>query len=662
MIWLITKLVECVRDIIFGLLSLVTSWFTGLLSLNSSAFIDLMSFQDKNYYDLIYQNVILPCGIGILLFNMVYHLYKSMWSKKVVEGVEEPISILARSLIFLTGIICCKPLFAYFTKMFTKAWKWLNEIMTAKALFSTGFTFDSIRGDSFGESLAISDAVQTAFSTVLEPIKIIISIVIGFVLGWKFIKLMIVYVGRFVLFQIVQFTAPMGLSLGGSAETAEMSKRYLRLFASTVVSLFLSAILTYFYMIAMTNTLTWSADGFAKNLVNLFLTLAIYEVYVAIDGYLDKIGLSNSRVLDDFKVPLIPGMARATSSALLRSGASKLTGGVSSFISGKIGKSTASATADAGSILSGKMSSDEKANTKAFEPFLQPKEFSKDGKPVNDSNSAVSLTDENGKNKIFAMDGKTGKWKNMETGQALSGDQLSKMNKALENGAHFKMANIAEPNLNLENAARLTDSLNNNSFKTPNGAVMASGMLKGPTGDHEVAFQKNDDGEWSAITEGSAYASPQAAAEAVGATSLDLYSGNAETLDASAVEAAGGSITQAMANHAGISGGAANSPMPANQGFQVLYAGQNEIHGVYADMNGAVKGFSGVTVSDKYAKSHSSQCVQIPNANGHSSWMKINDGTNHMSVNRYVGQTVFKNGSFVNKYNGHSSLHEDGTA
>ena len=175
-----------------------------------------------------------------------------------------------------------------------------------------------------------------------------------------------------------------------------------------------------------------------------------------------------------------------------------------------------------------------------------------------------------------------------------------------------------------------------------------------------VQYTKTGDGTWSAAVNGTTYSSPGLAAQACGAETVDLY-GPEKNLDAGYIGQSGG-IGHAFQKTAGIQGGRYCSAMPENQGYKVISVGNNQIHGVYADPDGRVKGFSGNVVSAGYAEKHPNHCISIDSGKGKQLYMRINEGISDSSVRQYVENTEFVNGQFVNKYDSHRSLNEEGGA
>ena len=83
---LVDAIKEMVSQFIIDMMELITGVFTDLLSCNLSLFEELFSVVGG-----LYQNVIVPMGIAILLMILVWQLFKSMFGNKLGVNAEEPI-------------------------------------------------------------------------------------------------------------------------------------------------------------------------------------------------------------------------------------------------------------------------------------------------------------------------------------------------------------------------------------------------------------------------------------------------------------------------------------------------------------------------------------------------------------------------------------------
>ena len=80
MSWLLDLLVDAIKEMVsqflVDMMGLITDVFTDLLSCNLSLFEELFSVVGS-----LYQNVIVPMGIALLLMILIWQLFKSMFGK-----------------------------------------------------------------------------------------------------------------------------------------------------------------------------------------------------------------------------------------------------------------------------------------------------------------------------------------------------------------------------------------------------------------------------------------------------------------------------------------------------------------------------------------------------------------------------------------------------
>lgn len=877
MLWLLIKLTDVIRDIVYGLLAVVVEWFTDLLSLTSTQFYD--AFQqgaDVNMLAKIQNNIIFPLSISFLIGIMVWQLYRSMFSRNA-KNAEEPVMLVCRTGVFVFLALNWN-LIVYgvsgaggdyekntpcLMDLYAGIWNWLD-----KSFLSPSAVFDQA---SFAGAETVTNSITDSIkdiTAVLIPgaglIAGIISLILAFVLGWRFVKLIFIYISRFVEMKLLEIFMPLGLSAGGSAQTKDITKKYITSYLSSVLSVFLSALVTYLYCFLMAATLTWNGSGIGQNMVLLAMTLGLYSVFTKLDTYLDKIGLTNT---PNHAAPGFPGLAMANGMRMIKTGGDLVKsiqngmrqisghvdgisgkdgtsmgagpGGIlgkngmgvrrGSQTDGKTGKEAArTAAAAAAAILSGGTTAAGADVLGAVESAIgkgmsQPQTM--DGAAVNDDNSAIAILSGDKNNpdvSRIAMEGKSGQWKDLATGELIPGESLMTMQeqiagKGIESGhvsvnsqnpdgtmtmirlerdpqtgqwihagtgealsAHERNAlnaalsspsegmgsctsvadvaagglnpagkgfedalkgaspdadgiihgafhtkdgsfgvqfketghglettvdgktypspetaarevkatsadvyngapEVSDGSMNLgsgvqarvaavkasgidpQNSAGFAASLESCALKNQQGESVVNGMMKGADGSRmAVQYTKTGDGTWSATVNGTTYSSPGLAAQAYGAEKVDLY-GPEKNLDAGYIRQSGG-IDHAFRKTAGIREGRSCSAMPENQGYKVVSVGNNQIHGVYADPDGRVKGFSGNVVGAGYAEKHPDHCISIDAGKGKQLYMRINEGISDSSVRQYVENTEFVNGQFVNKYDRHRSLDEEGGA
>ena len=106
MSWLLDLLVDAIKEMVsqflVDMMGLITDVFTDLLSCNLSLFEELFSVVGS-----LYQNVIVPMGIALLLMILIWQLFKSMFGKVGINA-EEPIELIGRSSICLFFVVASR--------------------------------------------------------------------------------------------------------------------------------------------------------------------------------------------------------------------------------------------------------------------------------------------------------------------------------------------------------------------------------------------------------------------------------------------------------------------------------------------------------------------------------------------------------------------------
>lgn len=116
---LVDAIKEMVSQFLVDMMGLITDVFTDLLSCNLSLFEELFSVVGS-----LYQNVIVPMGIALLLMILIWQLFKSMFGKVGINA-EEPIELIGRSSICLFFVVASKPVINYILKIAGTPYQWV---------------------------------------------------------------------------------------------------------------------------------------------------------------------------------------------------------------------------------------------------------------------------------------------------------------------------------------------------------------------------------------------------------------------------------------------------------------------------------------------------------------------------------------------------------
>lgn len=219
MSWLLDLLVDAIKEMvsqfIIDMMELITGVFTDLLSCNLSLFEELFSVVGG-----LYQNVIVPMGIAILLMILVWQLFKSMFGNKLGVNAEEPIELLGRSAICLFFVVGSKPLVNYVLKIAGTPYQWVMGT--------------EIKVQSFSEYVSALEGITAPLGLGTISIAILM-LIMQFVVAWNYFKMLFVIAERYVLLGVFSYTAPLAFATGGSKSTNNILASWAKMFGGQVV-------------------------------------------------------------------------------------------------------------------------------------------------------------------------------------------------------------------------------------------------------------------------------------------------------------------------------------------------------------------------------------------------------------------------------------------
>lgn len=274
--WLLELLLEGIREIcsqfIVDMMELVTEMFTELLSCNLSLFEELFSV-----VTVLYQNVIVPMGIAILLLILVWQLFKSMFGKSV--NGEEPIELLIRSAISLFFLIAAKPLVNYILRVAGTPYQWVVGTEIEVESFS-GFV-SALEGVT--ETLGIGSLSIALLMLIMQ-----------FVVAWNYFKMLFVIAERYVLLGVFSYTAPLAFSTGGSKSTNNILGSWAKMFGGQVVLIILNAWCMKMFLSGYGNMMA-STYGFTKFFVATLCLVGFCKITFKLDSYMASLGVNLGR-------------------------------------------------------------------------------------------------------------------------------------------------------------------------------------------------------------------------------------------------------------------------------------------------------------------------------------------------------------------------------
>lgn len=514
--WLFSTLLNLIRDLIWGILVVVINSFNNSLLLSYDP--DTLKWTDNinffhayfdtgqtNLLDSIYKDAIMPLAIGLLLWNLCYHLYISMFSK-TSNDVDEPVPLVIRSGICMFLVMYATKILRVFLYVMGVAFHYLENAQKTSYVQTLTGNFNFVdNAASFSWPEYATQSTVLVGSVFAPAIFGTIEVVIIVVLLIRLIQMLLLYVERYLQFYLLLYFAPLGFSAGASNSTKTITTSYLRMFASSVLSLFLTSFGAYIYTFLMVKTIMWdTSDG--TYLVGEFMlfgfTLAWYQWFLKLDTYLNSLGLTN--VVKQAPLPMLNAMGGMFSMAAMGSALSSVAGaakgagaalmnqakkgsGAGMATASQASAKAANAMASAGGVMRGQpaasagnavgqwmanhdptvkalrnianpgkaaadkandminaasVSGDVDKNTKMVGGMLKPQDYSKNGKPVNEANSSMAVMSNSGQQYNVAKDPATGNYYDKNTG-ATFGKKSYNANTATANPISGKLNNTA---------------------------------------------------------------------------------------------------------------------------------------------------------------------------------------------------------------------------
>ena len=277
MSWLLDLLVDAVKEMvsqfIIDMMGLITDVFTDLLSCNLSLFEELFSVVGS-----LYQNVIVPMGIALLLMILIWQLFKSMFGKVGINA-EEPIELIGRSSICLFFVVASKPVINYILKIAGTPYQWVIGT--------------DIKVQSFSEYVTALEGITAQLGLGTISIAILM-LIMQFVVAWNYFKMLFVIAERYVLLGVFSYTAPLAFATGGSKSTNNILASWAKMFGGQVVLIILNAWCLKMFLSGYGNMMA-SSYGFTKFFVATLCLVGFCKITFKLDSYMAALGVNLGR-------------------------------------------------------------------------------------------------------------------------------------------------------------------------------------------------------------------------------------------------------------------------------------------------------------------------------------------------------------------------------
>ena len=277
MSWLLDLLVDAIKEMVsqflVDMMGLITDVFTDLLSCNLSLFEELFSVVGS-----LYQNVIVPMGIALLLMILIWQLFKSMFGKVGINA-EEPIELIGRSSICLFFVVASKPVINYILKIAGTPYQWVIGT--------------DIKVQSFSEYVTALEGITAPLGLGTISIAILM-LIMQFVVAWNYFKMLFVIAERYVLLGVFSYTAPLAFATGGSKSTNNILASWAKMFGGQVVLIILNAWCLKMFLSGYGNMMA-SSYGFTKFFVATLCLVGFCKITFKLDSYMAALGVNLGR-------------------------------------------------------------------------------------------------------------------------------------------------------------------------------------------------------------------------------------------------------------------------------------------------------------------------------------------------------------------------------
>lgn len=270
---LVDAIKEMVSQFLVDMMGLITDVFTDLLSCNLSLFEELFSVVGS-----LYQNVIVPMGIALLLMILIWQLFKSMFGKVGINA-EEPIELIGRSSICLFFVVASKPVVNYILRIAGTPYQWVIGT--------------DIKVQSFSEYVTALEGITAPLGLGSVSIAILM-LIMQFVVAWNYFKMLFIIAERYVLLGVFSYTAPLAFATGGSKSTNNILASWAKMFGGQGVLIILNAWCLKMFLSGYGNMMA-SGYGFTKFFVATLCLVGFCKITFKLDSYMAALGVNLGR-------------------------------------------------------------------------------------------------------------------------------------------------------------------------------------------------------------------------------------------------------------------------------------------------------------------------------------------------------------------------------
>ncbi|MBR3994907.1 MAG: hypothetical protein IKI97_06475 [Clostridia bacterium] len=249
-------LVECLYEMMVDIMSYASGELLGVMSM------DLSYFESTAPIISDIVNVFIALGWALLIGNLVFQSLKAIMSGAGFEA-EDPKILFLRTFVFAFLLLASR------------------EICNIGSSI-TGTVIDMLE---LPNAITVTTPDESMFS-LGSGAKWLLVIIVGVVLMVQMVKLLFEIGERYVITSVLTFFAPLAFAMGGSKNTNDIFKGWVRMYASMLVMMIMNIVFLKLIMSAMSQM---AAGGV---LVWLVFVVALTRVARKIDSHIGKIGLN----------------------------------------------------------------------------------------------------------------------------------------------------------------------------------------------------------------------------------------------------------------------------------------------------------------------------------------------------------------------------------
>lgn len=202
---------------VMNFLDLINSSVLGALGCDMTTFTRYFPAAETMY------NVFVALGIGLILLNWVWQLFKNFGTQFDVE-TEDPIKLSLRSILFIMLVYFADEIVDIVLKIGGTPYKWILNSSLPPLNFAS---FNSV--------------LITILGVCCSGTVVLIATIVLIILAWNYIKLLFEAAERYVLLGVLVFTAPVAFAMGASKSTGDIFKAWCRMFGGQIFLLVMNA-------------------------------------------------------------------------------------------------------------------------------------------------------------------------------------------------------------------------------------------------------------------------------------------------------------------------------------------------------------------------------------------------------------------------------------